>query len=1664
MLKSIRKILAVLLSLAMIITLLPQHVKAETQPKAGQCTRIEWLSKLTKTFAMDVDDENYPDNYFADLDESSAYYYDALLAVQFGLIDVEAGENIYPEQPLTREFAAHTLNYCLGYQLEEQEYTYSDVNIVQYQEDAQVAINRKWFKLISGKFSPDTTVTSTEIEFMLNDAKTVWSSTEIDSSYENQYELSKDVLKIPKGTEVYMLDDGRIYISNCSKIINVGEKFAVYINDIPCVYTADKIEKDGNDLIITVSDVDTEDAFDTIDVQGTLDASAIQLGKTDDSLNVSYEEETEDNSPKLSTKASKKASTVNVNKKTTLSMDGSLNLGGQSFNVKAKIKNMKISYAVSLTGETFVKLVGDTDLTCSAKFDAAKAIGLHEVPIIPAQVPGIGGFDLIFECSAAGSFSTKTSGKLTTGVSYSKSNGFRIIKGFNASSFSFTAEATGSAGLKARLGITGDLSPIHGYVYAKAGGKVSLKSVTHDSGLPKRCDTFAGWVYASYGASANIKLGVLKGSIDLETAIYDENNSPIRVYHHYEDGKEVTKCARGINFKYYTGWNSAYWGSQWYYGMGAYGYDANGNLVPVYTYTLDEDNNATITGYKGMARVLEIPEEIDGYKVVCIGKSAFASNTSLTKVTLSDGVVKIENRAFKNCSNLKEVILPDNLETIEFSAFENCVSLTDLYIPKTITSVGYYDGYLSSTSYPFTGCDSLSNLSFAKGITEIPSRLFANTGLKKVRIPNTVTKIGEMSFASCIKLEEVVIPESVTSIETSAFSGCKMLNNATLPISLKSIGSYAFRNCISLRELFIPKTLSDVGNYDGYTSLTAYPFTGCSNLKVINFEKGITEIPSGILANTEIEEIVIPNTVTMIGDDAFKSCQKLKKVIMADDVISIGTRAFAYCENLEDINLSKKLRSLGAYAFRDCSSLKKINVPKTLSDIGYYDGYLSTTAYPLTGCDNLEEFICDEGTTNIPNNMFGNSGIKIAKIPNGILTVGSGAFKNCNKLERIEIGKDVTEIGNSCFENCSSLLKIEFPEKVEVISDHVLKNCSSLEEIKLNDNVKSIREYAFENTGILNIQLPSNISTMEEGTFYSCKKLQSIKIPDKVSRIEYQTFKDCISLENVDIPDSVNSIGGKAFQNCDKLNTIYLPNSVENIGTYIFQDCDALSNVVLGNGITKIPAYSFEHCDVLQKINLPYQTKSIGDYAFSNCVMLTDILIPRNTISISNNAFSYPSKMTVTGIKGTYAETYANENGMKFVNKEVNATEVTLSTNSIQLNKGDTKNIIISTTPQDFTDEVVWKSTDENIVSVTSDGIITAKNIGTATIKVTVGNVSASCVVTVVQPITSLSLNKSSLNMESGEEYQLTASIYPNTANNKELRWSSSEPSVATIDKNGKIKALRKGTTTITVETQDGSNISRTCNVTVVGTMYQVDKIDDLQSGHPYDSNCADTWEYSLQNAKAIRVTFNTLTNVEDGFDYIYLYDAKNKQIGKYTGTELAGKSIDITGNIIRIKLSSDNGGNEYGFKIDSIIAIPETEKPTKGNIDSNNSTTKNNNNQNTSHNNTNNSQKSNGADGSKEIKNPLATSVKSVKAKKKALTVTWKRAKGVTGYKIQYSLKKNFKKAKTKTVKRVSTISLTIKKLKSKKKYYIRIRTYKIVNGKIYQSNWSKPKSKKTK
>ena len=130
----------------------------------GTLTRGEWLENLTILFDMTIESEDLPDNYFSDLTEESEYYETAMLAVEFGVIDIEAGEALNLDDPCTRDFAAKTLNYCLGFQLEEgTNYTFSDADACSNADSVQVAVNRGWFSLSGGKFLPEKTVTAAEI-------------------------------------------------------------------------------------------------------------------------------------------------------------------------------------------------------------------------------------------------------------------------------------------------------------------------------------------------------------------------------------------------------------------------------------------------------------------------------------------------------------------------------------------------------------------------------------------------------------------------------------------------------------------------------------------------------------------------------------------------------------------------------------------------------------------------------------------------------------------------------------------------------------------------------------------------------------------------------------------------------------------------------------------------------------------------------------------------------------------------------------------------------------------------------------------------------------------------------------------------------------------------------------------------------------------------------------------------------------------------------------------------------------------------------------------------------------------------------------------------------------------------------------------------------------
>ena len=1377
--KKISKVLLlVIVSVAFCFGITGQQVEARDTSIIygdGTITRAEWLHDLTVMFDMTVEKDNMPDDYFSDVTSAHVYYKDIMMAAEFGVIDIEAGQEVKPDEAATREFAAHTLNYCLGYKLEDKTYTYKDTTGIKYPDDTQIAINRGWFLLEAGKFNPEKTITKAEIENMVSDAKTVQDSTQIDENYKNSYEFTSNVIEIPQDVSVYVDKDKNVTIVNCPKKITVGDTFAVYENGVAQVYTAKGITVDGSDTVIVTNDADIDKVTESVDAQGTEEGDLKQAEAVGDAQITYIEGGTEEQAYENG-RAYKSRRRISGNKKiSAVKASKKLELGaGKSFTINCTLSNVSVDYKInSGKREAYVKANGTAIITGKGEWDAVAAAGKSgSIELVKIPVAYVGVITVTAEYSMNGEVTLTYTTGFQTGLQYSPQDGFRLTKDFQKKSFTLHSKTKLSAGVTASIGLV-KLPVISGKIYAKMGAQTVIESETFDDGKsPKMCTTVSSWLYASAGANASLDFYVTKKSFSKTYDIFNENNSPVRLVYHFEDGHLIYPCSRGLASAkgYFTKWNSRY-GSSW----GGYGLDENGTPKPVFTYSLDDDGNATITGYTGNVSALVIPEEIDGHKVVKLGNGVFKKHQEIVSAQIPDSITSISASAFRDCSNLENVNLPKNLISIGNRAFFNCVSIRNIYIPKTLVEV---DTYGWNWWYPFEGCSNLEKVEFEEGITQIPTGIFGDTGLKEAEIPDTVTSIGERSFADCANLEKV-----------------------TFSKNLKSIGNRAFVRCTKIEKINLPRNLTEVDTY-GWNWW--YPFAGCSNLEKVEFEEGITQIPTGIFGDTGLKEVEIPDTVTSIGERSFADCTKLEKIIFSEKIETINGRAFLGCSSLKSVSLPDSITSMDTEIFSGCTSLSSV------------------------------------------------------KLPNKCVNITS-----------------------STFEGCTSLTEITLPDTVTTIQDHAFKNCTALKTINWSKSITDIQSYAFEN---------------------------------------------CDALTKLDIPNTVTNIGTGAFYECGGFTDIAVPNSVKSLGSKVFENCDALTDVKLGTGITQIPTSCFEHCDALPSVVLPYRVSKVGDNAFKNCVELTEITIPRATTSISTSAFSYPAKMTVYGISGTYAETFANQQGMKFVDKAVRATNVVLDKTELTLNKGMKYSLTMTVTPATFTDEVSWKSTNVDVAAIAEDGTVTAKGAGQATIKVTVGDVSATCKVNVVQPVTSIYLNKTALEMTALDTYQLQASVYPSEANNKEVSWESSDEKVATVDENGLVQAKEKGTAVITAKAKDGSEVSRSCKVTVKNTAYVVTDISKLESTHNYENNCSDFWVYTKAGASALNITFNSKTALEEDFDYLYIFDKENKQVGKYTGTQLAGQTITILGDTVKIQLVSDDAGNAWGFKVDAITEKVEEE------------------------------------------------------------------------------------------------------------------------------------------
>lgn len=1527
----------------------PDLLNADLTP----VTRIQWLHELTTLFEMTVEEDNYPDNYYSDITSSSNYYYDVMLATEFGLIDVEAGEAFHPDLPATREFTSHTLNLCLGYSLDDKSYTFSEAGQVTYPDDIQVAINRGWFLLKDGAFSPDLPITIEEKDFMLTDAREAQNAIVIQQDHNNTYEFQEGITVLPDNIEVVLTDESELTITKCPVTLKEGDKFGIVSFGLPVAYKVISLNNVGDKTVIKTERLDTEEAFKKIDVQGEIGVDLAQVQTFDDSVELRYivggkeENDWEDGIryDSLEEVADQEISVVEAVQSYDIPdvLRDAYQIGeGVKAEIVCKISNVSTHFKVNSQGVYF-DVNAKVNFACNVSVDLLEDLGIvpsYNLAYVP--IAGIGYMKITLDLSLKGKIILSMEENIGAGIYYKFGDGFRIVTSFTKTAFTIQMKAEASAGIKFSIGLNCGI--LEGSIYGKAGGKASVEVKNYTDGSPAQCMHVGAWLYASIGIKVEVNLLVVKAKWEEEKKFFDKNNSPVRVYYHYEDGIPVSVCTRDRDiegslrvYKYYTPADSRYG-----YNGASSGTGANGEVYTIFNYDLDNEGNATITSYQGNVSALSIPDSLDGHTVVGISQNVFKNNQQLRVVNIPDSIIKIGVGAFESCINLTSVVLSRNLTELGTCAFRNCKLLTQIEIPKSLKKIKIP---MFSDKGVFWGCENLKNILFEEGITEIPNCLFANCpGIEKVIIPNTVTKIADSAFENCASLLQVTFSDNITEIGDYGFCKCTKLQTLQLPSELVKLGAGAFEQCNSLTEIYIPKSLKTVKSkyIGGYSISIGYPigegplnnagaFAFCEKLKSVSFEEGITAIPSYIFAHCEsIEKVEIPYTVTNIGTQAFDHCENIKeltlhsglsvigncafgncynleKVVIPDSVTTIKQWAFANCKLLYNVELPKKVTLEGG-AFCYCKSLTNVTIPKTVNATkpiylgGYNQGKNLNNGGPFMYCENLQDINWEKDIASIPNYLFSYCyGIKKIEIPGTVIAIGDQSFDKCINLGIVTLNNGTERFGDDVFTSCSSLKEIYLPDSINYMGSNIFSDCTNLEKVKL----------------------PKGIINISEGMFKKCSSLTTVEIPQNVQSISGYVFQNS-GIRSIIVTEKVQTIGEYAFNSCDELTDILIPDSVNHLGTYIFADCEKLSDIKLGTGLTDIPSYAFSQCPSLTKIVLPYSLKTIKDNAFLNCVKLTEITVPRAITNISDSAFSYTNKMTFYGISGTYAEEYANRVNAKFVNQEVNATKLSLNKTDLTLNKGQSFNLSMTVTPADFTDEVTWRSSDTAIATVSDNGMVTAKGVGSATIRLTVGKLNASCKITVLQPVTNITLNKTSLSLECEDTYTLTARVSPSDASNKEVIWSSSVKEVAEVNKDGLITAKAKGETVVTAAAVDGSGILRTCTVTVLNNVYKVRQIGEFESPHPYSSKCSDSWIYTLDGAKRLTVTFSPQTEVEEDFDFLYLYDKSGKEIGKYTGRQLAGNTISLEGDTIRVKLVSDEQTNTYGFAVTDIKAGKE--------------------------------------------------------------------------------------------------------------------------------------------
>lgn len=359
--------------------------------------------------------------------------------------------------------------------------------------------------------------------------------------------------------------------------------------------------------------------------------------------------------------------------------------------------------------------------------------------------------------------------------------------------------------------------------------------------------------------------------------------------------------------------------------------------------------------------------------------------------------------------------------------------------------------------------------------------------------------------------------------------------------------------------------------------------------------------------NENLEEVIIKEGMTHIGERAFENCKNLKKITLPSSLQYIGPGAFIGCENLEEIVLPKGIKKIPYRCFADCKKLKRIIIPDSVKEIEWA---------AFTGCQSLEEITIPDSVTTLDKQVFLNcKKLKKVNLPDNYTSLPDEFFRNCPNLN-IELSPKIKKLGARVFERCYK--QQQFPENVTSFGEYCFKNCRGLTTVKLNSDVQNLSDGIFDGCTNLEEITTENQNKIFVGkkAFRNCKSLKSI--PSFIENYNDRLFENCEGLEEI-TPIS-KEIPFACFRGCTNLKKINNLEKLERIDSYAFSGCKSLESITLSN-IFEVKAESFSNCTNLKEVNLPIGLRKIGARAFFNCRNLQEIALPDTIERIDKEAF-----------------------------------------------------------------------------------------------------------------------------------------------------------------------------------------------------------------------------------------------------------------------------------------------------------------------------------------------------------------------------------------------------------------------------------------------------------